>query len=59
VTIGGAMAPLAFSGLSPQFVGVNQLNVTVPKVAAGVVALQISMGAIVTSNQVTIAVQEP
>jgi uncharacterized protein (TIGR03437 family) len=59
VTIGGATAPLAFSGLSPQFVGVNQLNVTVPKVAAGVVALQISMGAIVTSNQVTIAVQEP
>jgi uncharacterized protein (TIGR03437 family) len=59
VTIGGATAPLAFSGLSPQFVGVNQLNVTVPKAAAGVVALQISMGGIVTSNQVTIAVQEP
>jgi hypothetical protein len=31
--------------------------VTVPKVAAGVVALQISMGGIVTSNLVTIAVQ--
>jgi uncharacterized protein (TIGR03437 family) len=59
VTIGGTTAPLAFSGLSPQFVGVNQLNVTVPKVAAGVVALQISMGGIVTSNLVTIAVQEP
>jgi uncharacterized protein (TIGR03437 family) len=57
VTIGGTTAPLAFSGLSPQFVGVNQLNVTVPKVAAGVVALQISMGGIVTSNLVTIAVQ--
>jgi uncharacterized protein (TIGR03437 family) len=59
VLIGGATAPLAFSGLSPQFVGVNQLNVTVPKVAAGVVALQISLGGITTSNLVTIAVEEP
>jgi uncharacterized protein (TIGR03437 family) len=59
VMIGGAAAPLLFSGLSPQFVGVNQINVTVPEVAAGVVALQISMGEIVTSNLVTIAVQNP
>jgi len=56
VLIGGTAAPLAFSGLSPQFVGVNQLNVTVPVVAAGVPALQISIGGIVTSNLVTIAV---
>jgi hypothetical protein len=58
VLIGGATAPLAFSGLSPQFVGVDQLNVTVPKVAAGVVALQISISGITTSDLVTIAVED-
>jgi len=36
---------------------VNQLNVTVPQVAAGVVTLQISLAGIVTSNLVTVAVQ--
>ena len=35
VMIGGVAATVAFSGLSPQFVGVNQLNVVVP---AGVTA---------------------
>jgi uncharacterized protein (TIGR03437 family) len=30
VRIGGDAAQLQFSGLSPQFVGVNQLNVVVP-----------------------------
>jgi uncharacterized protein (TIGR03437 family) len=59
VLIGGVPAPLLFSGLSPQFVGVYQINVTVPQVAAGVVPLQLSMGGIVTSNQVTIAVENP
>jgi uncharacterized protein (TIGR03437 family) len=59
VMIGDTAAPLAFSGLSAQFVGVNQINVTVPQVAAGVVALQISMGGILTSNLVTIAVEGP
>jgi uncharacterized protein (TIGR03437 family) len=52
-------APVEFSGLSPQFVGVNQLNVRVP---AGVtpgntVPLQISIGGLTSTNQVTIAVQ--
>jgi uncharacterized protein (TIGR03437 family) len=59
VLIGGVSAPVAFSGLSPQFVGVNQVNVTVP---AGVtpgnaVPLQISVGGLTSTNQVTIAVQ--
>ncbi len=57
VMIGGESADLLFSGLSPQFVGLNQINVTVPQVKAGVVPLQISMGGVTTSNQVTIAVQ--
>ena len=56
VLIGGVSAPVAFSGLSPQFVGVNQINVTVPNVPAGVVPLQIVAGGITTSNQATVAV---
>ena len=58
VLIGGVSAPVDFSGLSPDFVGVNQLNVRVPPgLTPGVVSLQISMGGMTTSNQVTIAVQ--
>ena len=55
VLIGGLTAEVQFSGLSPQFVGVNQINVTVPQVAAGVVPLQISMDGTTTSGAVTIA----
>jgi uncharacterized protein (TIGR03437 family) len=55
VLIGGLTAEVQFSGLSPQFVGVNQINVTVPKVAAGVVPLRIMDGT-TTSDSVTIAV---
>ena len=50
---------VAFSGLSPQFVGVNQVNIVVP---AGVtpgnaVPLQISVGGLTSTNQVTMAIQ--
>ncbi|HEX5228750.1 MAG TPA: FG-GAP-like repeat-containing protein [Bryobacteraceae bacterium] len=57
VTIGGRTAQVSFSGLAPQFVGVNQLNVIVPAGVSGVVPLQISAGGIKSSDQVTIAVQ--
>jgi uncharacterized protein (TIGR03437 family) len=56
VLIGGVPATVAFSGLTPQFVGVNQLNVTVPNVAAGVVPLQIDLAGVKTSDKVTIAI---
>jgi uncharacterized protein (TIGR03437 family) len=58
VLIGSVQATVSFSGLAPQFVGVNQLNVTVPQVAPGVVPLQIQAGGITTSDQVTIAVSQ-
>jgi uncharacterized protein (TIGR03437 family) len=59
VMIGGVSATVAFSGLSPQFVGVNQVNIVVP---AGVtpgnaVPLQISVGGLTSTNQVTMAIQ--
>jgi uncharacterized protein (TIGR03437 family) len=58
VLIGGETAQLFFSGLSPQFVGVNQLNVAVPATApigAGI-PLQIRMGDFTSTNQVTVAI---
>ncbi|HTS50314.1 MAG TPA: FG-GAP-like repeat-containing protein [Bryobacteraceae bacterium] len=58
ILIGGVAAPVSFSGLAPLFVGVNQINVTVPQVSPGVVPLQIQEGGITTSNQVTIAVTQ-
>jgi uncharacterized protein (TIGR03437 family) len=60
VLIGNVPAQVVFSGLSPQFVGVNQINVAVP---AGTpvgnnVPLQIQIGGLTSTNQVTIAVSQ-
>jgi uncharacterized protein (TIGR03437 family) len=58
VLIGGVEAPVVFSGLSPEFVGVFQINATVP---AGVtpgdtVPLVIEIGGISSRDDVTMAV---
>jgi uncharacterized protein (TIGR03437 family) len=57
VKIGGVAVTVTYSGLAPQFVGVNQINVTVPNVS-GVVPLQIQAGGVTTSSQATIAVSQ-
>lgn len=58
VLVGGSPAQLLFSGLSPSFTGVNQINAMIPAVGAGpAVSLQLQFGDIVTSDQVTIAIQ--
>ena len=60
VLIGGVPAEVSFAGLSPQFVGVNQINVVVPKIATpGVLPIQINSGGVLTSDKITIAVQNP
>ncbi len=56
VLVGGVQGQVAFSGLSPQFVGVNQINVVVPSVPAGVVPLQLETSGAKTTDQVTIAI---
>jgi uncharacterized protein (TIGR03437 family) len=61
VRVGGLDAPVVFSGLSPEFVGVFQINATVP---AGVtpgnaVPLVIEIGGRVSRDDVTIAVAAP
>lgn len=59
VLVGGVSAQVAFAGLSPQFVGVNQVNAVIPANApkGNAVPLQISIGGLTSTNQVTIAVQ--
>lgn len=58
VLVGGVPAQIVFSGLTPQFVGVYQLNIVIaPGTPTGnAVPLQIQMNGITTTNQVTIAV---
>jgi uncharacterized protein (TIGR03437 family) len=59
VTVGGISAQVLFSGLQPQFVGVNQVNIVIPNVPPGnAVPLQIQMGGITSPSNVTIAVSQ-
>jgi uncharacterized protein (TIGR03437 family) len=59
VMIGGVQAQVLFSGLTPQFTGVNQVNIVVPTgvIPGSTVPIQIMANSILTSNQVTIAIQ--
>jgi uncharacterized protein (TIGR03437 family) len=58
VLVGGIPAQVAFSGLSPLFPAVNQLNIVLPVgVPAGSsVPLQLSVGGITTTAQLNIAI---
>ena len=60
VLVGGMQAQVLFSGLQPQFVGVNQVNIIIPPTAptGDAVPLQIQMGGITSPNNVTIAVSQ-
>lgn len=58
VLVGGVQAQVLFAGLSPQFPGVNQLNVIVPPVPnPGVVSLQIDSGGVRSGGSATMAVR--
>lgn len=60
VLIGGIAAEVQFAGLSPEFVGVNQINVRIPQnVSAGsAVPVQLQTSGITTSTFVTIAIDD-
>jgi uncharacterized protein (TIGR03437 family) len=60
VLVGGVPADVKFAGMTPQFVGVYQINIVI---AAGTpvgnaVPLQIRIGNVTTTDKVTIAVQQ-
>jgi uncharacterized protein (TIGR03437 family) len=59
VLFGGVAGQVQFSGLAPQFVGVNQLNVEVPEgvTAGSAVPLQIMVNGFTSTNQVVVALQ--
>lgn len=59
VLFGGVAGGVEFSGLAPQFVGVNQLNVQVPTgvTAGNAVPLQIKVNGFTSANQVVVAIQ--
>jgi len=60
VMVGGKAVPVAFAGMSPQFVGVNQINISLPAgtTTGNSVPLQLQVGGVTTSAQVTIAVSQ-
>ena len=60
VLIGGKAATVVFAGMSPQFVGVNQINLAVPPgtPTGDAVSLQLSQGGVLTTATVTIAVSQ-
>ena len=60
VTVGGVPAQVVFAGMTPQFVGVYQVNIVI---AAGTptgnaIPLRISMNGVTSRDDVTIAVTQ-
>ena len=60
VTVGGQPVNVVWAGLTPQFPGVNQINITLPSgtPTGNAVPIQISVGGVTTSNTITIAVSQ-
>jgi uncharacterized protein (TIGR03437 family) len=56
--VGGTSAQVLFSGLTPQFVGINQVNFVVPAVSPGSsIPIQLVEGGITSTDQVVMAIQ--
>jgi len=52
VTIGTAAAPVAFAGLTPNFVGLVQVNVTTPALPPGDYPLQVNIGGAISNSAI-------
>lgn len=61
VLLGGVATQVIFAGMSPQFPGVNQINIVIPSTVepGDSVPLQIRLGSATTTDQVRIAVRAP
>lgn len=59
VLVGGAPAQVAFSGLTPQFAGVYQINAVIPTnvTTGGAVPVQLMIGGSMSADTLTIALQ--
>lgn len=58
VLFGGIAVTPAFSGMTPQFPGVNQINVVVPAgITGNAVPIQLRQGGLTSSDKVVIAIQ--
>ena len=56
ILVNGVSVNVAFSGLSPQFPGLNQINFSIPSgIAAGTVPLQLQASGVTTTDKVKIA----
>jgi uncharacterized protein (TIGR03437 family) len=56
--VGGMQAQVIFSGLTPQYVGINQVNFIVPAgITGNSIPLQLVANGITSTNQVVIAIQ--
>jgi len=60
VLVGNVPAQVIFAGMSPQYVGLNQINIVLaPGTPTGnAVPLQLQVGGITSTNQLTIAVSQ-
>ncbi len=59
IMVGGVPAQVSFSGLSPQFVGVYQVNMVVPSgvTPGGAVPMQLMIGGVTSADTLTMALQ--
>jgi uncharacterized protein (TIGR03437 family) len=58
LTVGGTQAQVIFSGLTPQYVGINQVNFIVPAgITGNSIPIQLVANGITSTNQVVIAIQ--
>jgi uncharacterized protein (TIGR03437 family) len=57
--VGGAPAQVVFSGLSPQFTGVYQVNLTIPAnvTTGGAVPVELMIGGVASADSLTVALQ--
>ena len=59
VTVGGVACPVTFAGAAPNYVGLDQINCTIPAglASSATVSVVVTSGGTATSNTATVAIQ--